>query len=187
MRSRGLRPIMAALALGAVAMLSGCDSAAPGPGGEPIDLRAQGAGWVLEVRVPSSALLSIDAIDLQTTLTWTGPAAKASIWGSGMGPVTFQYAEVGGAGRQMGGAMTADCAQHEYAQGVPVAIPAGKGWLTDGSDPNLAFYQAWSNDPALHLPAGTWKLVVGTDGMLAPCDINAPTLKLSIPFVLTLR
>jgi hypothetical protein len=41
--------------------------------------------------------------------------------------------------------------------------------------------------PALHLPAGRWRVVVGAEGMLAPCDANAPQLKVSIPIELTIR
>jgi hypothetical protein len=157
------------------------------PGGSPVDLRAEGAGFILAVRLPSLTLESLDAIPLETTLTWTGPAATSTVWGSGGGVVTFLYAEVGGAARAMGSVMTADCTPHVFSRNVPVAVPPGKGWGADSSDPNLAFYRAWGSDPVLHLPPGVWRIIVGTDGMLAPCAANAPTLKLSIPIELTVR
>ena len=66
-------------------------------------------------------------------------------------------------------------------------MPPGKGWAAVADDPNIAFYKAWSADPALHLPVGRWRIVVGTDGLLAPCAANAAVLKVSIPIEITIR
>lgn len=182
----GWRGVVPAIALAVI--LAGCGTAEPTPGeASPVALRAEQAGWVLDVRLPSTTLAAVDAIPLETTLTWNGAAAQNAIWGSGSGVVTFSYAEIGGAGRSMGGVMNSDCRPHPFTRGVPVPIPPGKGWATTGEDPNLAFYRAWAADPALHLPAGRWRVVVGAEGMLAPCEANAPQLKLSIPIELTIR
>jgi len=142
--------------------------------------RVEQAGFVLEVVLPSETYAAADAIPVRTTLTWTGAPGAGRIWGSGMGPVTYGYQEIGGAGRSMGGVMTADCAMKEFPTGEPVIIPVGKSAGWSGDDPNAAFYAAWSRDPLLHLPSGHWQVRVGLGGMLAPCDANAPTLEAAV-------
>ena len=183
-----MRRGLAGLATAAVLVVA-CGSVQPAPSadGQALDLRAEGSGFALEVRLPSATLDSADAIPLQAGLTWIGPAARTQLWASGSGIVTFQYREVGGQRRSIIGVMTSDCRVYDFDQGRPVAVPPGKSWSADGSDPNLAFYKAWGADPALHLPPGHWRIVVGTDALLAPCDLDAPPLKLSIPFELTMR
>jgi len=185
------RRLAVAWVVGVALLAAGCDAAGPEPartsGGSALDLRSEQAGFVLEVHLPSTAFTIEDTIPLETTLTWTGPKAKTTVWGSGSGLVTFLYGELGGAGRSMGGVMTADCHAYDLQRNVPLVVPPGKGWSTVGEDPNLAFYQAWAADPVLHLPSGTWRIVVASDGLLAPCDAAAAPLKQSIPFELTIR
>jgi hypothetical protein len=180
------RGVVPAVALAVV--LAGCGKAEPTSSeASPVALRAEDAGWVLDVRLPSTTLAAVNAIPLETTVTWNGADPQSTIWGSGSGVVTFAYMEIGGGGRSMGGVMNSDCRPHSFTRGVPVAVQPGKGWATTGEDPNIAFYRAWAADPVLHLPAGRWRIVVGAEGMLAPCDANAPKLKLSIPIELTIR
>ena len=128
--------------------------------------------------VPTDHFAQGQAIDVRTTLTWTGSAPKATIWASGMGPVGFLYEELTGRKRTIGGVMTADCAQHLYDRGVVSPIPIGKsvGWSED--DPDAAFLREFARDPLLHLPAGRWRITAEVDGLLAPCDADAPALKL---------
>ncbi len=189
------RPRAAGLAL-AIGLLfaagvvaAGCD-ASPDPvdAPVPIGIRAENQGFLLQVSLPSQAFASADAIPVTTTLTWTGPAARASIWGSGSGPVEFLITEVGGGRRSMGGAMTADCRPSSYPRGVPVDVPLVKSGGYSGDDPNAAFYQAWYADPVLRLPAGRWQLRVTAIGFLAPCAAGAPELDLATaPIELLIR
>jgi hypothetical protein len=174
--------LRAALALVLVGLAAVACGAGTGPSDEPhlVGCRVEQAGWVLEVVLPSDRYAPTDAIPVQTTVTWTGAPGRGSIWGSGSGPVSFLFLEIGGAGRTMNGAMTSDCAQRDFAAGEPVTIPLGKsgGWTAE--DPNAAFYQAWYRDPLLHLPSGHWQLRVSLDGMLAPCDANAARLDATV-------
>lgn len=158
-----------------------CDTG-PAPTDEPVAVggRIVASGFVLEVRLPAPAYAPTDAIPVTTTLTWTGAPGGGRIWGSGGGPVSFLFTEVGGAGRTMGGLMTADCAMHEFAPGVATAIPLGKGAAWTAEDPNAAFYQAWSNDPVLHLPVGHWQLRASVSGFLAPCEMGAKTIEAAV-------
>ena len=169
----GLGPVLG-LGLAAGGLAAGCDvSSGPSEAPGPIGVRAENQGFVLQVVLPSAGFASTDAIPVTTTLTWSGPAAKATIWGSGSGPVEFLIAEVGGGRRTMGGAMTADCRPSSYARGVPVDVPLVKSGGYTGDDPNAAFYQAWYADPVLRLPAGRWQLRVTAIGFLAPCAAGA--------------
>ena len=171
----GLR---AGLASAAALLLVVACSNEPSPQASPPTAMAQDQGFVLVMAVPTDHVADGQAIDVRTTLTWTGPAPKATIWGSGMGPVGFLYEELTGRKRTMGGVMTADCAQHLYGRGVVNAIPIGKnvGWSED--DPDAAFFREFARDPLLHLPAGRWRITAALDGLLGPCDANPPAINL---------
>jgi hypothetical protein len=153
-------------------------SSEPSPDPSPPTAVAEGKGFVLMMAVPTDHFGEGQAIDVRTTLTWTGPAPRATIWGSGMGPVGFLYEELTGRKRTVGGVMTADCAQHLYDRGVVTPIPIGKsvGWSED--DPDAPFLREFARDPLLHLPAGRWRISADLDGLLAPCDADAPAIKL---------
>jgi hypothetical protein len=140
---RGAAPV-AALLVGAV-LLAACGSdPAPsdGPAAVPVTGEGADAGFVLQVTLPSAAFAASDAIAVATTVMWQGAAAKAGIWGSGMGPVSFVFTEVGGFNRTMGGVMSGDCGLKEFPRGVPVAIPFQKAGAYSGDDPQAAFYRA---------------------------------------------
>jgi hypothetical protein len=166
------------VALAMAATLVVACSSEPSPDASPPTVVAQDKGFVLVMAVPTDHFAEGQAIDVRTSLTWTGPAPNATIWGSGMGPVGFLYEELTGRHRTLGGVMTADCAQHLYDRGVVTSIPLRKnvGWSED--DPDAAFFREFARDPLLRLPAGRWRISAQVDGLLAPCDADAPALKL---------
>jgi hypothetical protein len=177
--------VSTALAAALVVAMAGCSSPAPSSpstgGSQPIDARVESNGFVLRVALPSATYDSADPIPVETTITWVGPAPIGRIWGSGSGPAFFAFKEVGGAGREMSGPVTADCAVHDFPAGVPVAIPLRKGASWTDKDPNAAFYRAWSQDPVLRLPPGTWQLRVSAGGLLAECSAAAPPFEAALP------
>jgi hypothetical protein len=128
--------------------------------------------------VPADHFAVGQAIDVRTTLTWTGGAPNVTIWGSGMGPVGFLFEELTGPKRTIGGVMTSDCSRHSYDRGVATAIPLGKSAAWGPDDPDAAFFQEFSADPVLHLPAGRWRITADLSGYLAQCDANAPGISL---------
>lgn len=178
-----MRIVRAAASLAIALAVAGC--AAPGPTNvpeaTPVVHVAEADGFSLQVGVPRSSFASTDAIPVQATLTWLGAAQKAAIWGSGMGPASYTFVEVGGRGRTLGGVMTADCVKAEYTRGVPVAIPLRKGAAYSADDPQAAFFEAWNADPVFRLPAGHWQIQVSVDGLLGPCQASAPELRLRLP------
>lgn len=180
-RRRGLLGLAAVAATAALA--AACGSGQPGsllPASPPITRVGDAQGFSLHVTLPASTFAAGEVIPISTTVTWNGPADSARIFGSGMGPVAFLVAEVGGAGRTMGGVMTADCAVKAYSRGVPVAIPLQKSGAYQENDPQAEFYRAWNADPALRLPAGRWQVAVSLSGYLLPCDQDAPALEIKL-------
>ena len=178
-----------AVALVALVVVGGCVAPAPSgsTGGDPVDRRAEDKGFLLTTHLPTSTFDAGTAIPLETMLTYTGPAPKATLRGSGSGPVSMSYTELTGAHRSMGGVMTADCAPHDFARGVPALVRPVKSWAASQNDPNHAFFVAWGDDPELHLPAGRWRIDVSAGGFLAECAADAPGLSLAIPIEITIR
>jgi hypothetical protein len=159
------------------ALVVGCSSDAQ-PDASPPTAIAEGQGFVLAMAVPTDRFALGQAIDVRTTLTWTGAAPNGTIWGSGMGPVGFLFQELTGRKRSIGGVMTADCSRHSYDRGVATAIRLGKSAAWSADDPDAAFFQEFAADPVLHLPAGRWRIIADLSGFLAQCDANAPGISL---------
>ena len=163
----------------AVLLLAGCSSE-PSAEPTPPTAVAQGNGYILAMALPADRFAEGDAIDVRTTLTWTGPAPKGVIWGSGSGMVAFSFAELTGRYRTIGAVTTDDCAKHEFAQGIATPIPFGKsgGWTDE--DPDAPFFEAFFRDPQLHLPPGRWRITARANGFLAECVGDAPELDLRV-------
>ncbi len=172
-------------AVAAALACAACGSAAAPSDEAIVGGQANSQGFVLQVVIPSAVWSSVDEIRVMTTLTWTGAAPQQELWGSGSGPATFGFEEIGGAGRAMGGGGTDDCASTRYGRGVavPIKVQKSAGW--DDGDPNAAFYQAWAKDPVLRLPAGRWRLTVGVDGYLDTC--GGPRVQMTVPLELVVR
>jgi hypothetical protein len=159
------------------ALVVGCSSEAS-PDASPPTATAEGQGFVLVMAVPTDHFAPGQAIDVRTTLTWAGAAPNVTIWGSGMGPVGFLFEELTGRKRTIGGVMTSDCSRHSYDRAVATAIPLGKSAAWSADDPDTAFFQDFSSDPVLHLPAGRWRITADLSGYLAQCAMDAPAVSL---------
>ena len=169
---------VASLVLGLAAFSVACDAEAT-RGDAPASARAEGGGFILETSVPRRLWGPDEAIQVVTSLTYAGPAPRATIWASGSGVVAFDLVEVGGR-RRMGGAATSDCASYPYERGVRTAVPFAKSGGWTGEDPDAAFYAAFFRDPQLHLPIGRWRITASASGFLAECEMNAPQLELKL-------
>jgi hypothetical protein len=168
------------LAVAVVACGQGLPTVTPaGPAGEPVVVEGRGDGFALSMRVGSNAVDAGGPIHVAAQLVWEGAEPGASIWGSGSGPVTFLLEQLDG-DIALGGVMTADCGKHDFVRNVPLQVPYRKSGGFSAEDPNADFYRAFFADPVLRLPAGTWRITATAGGYLAPCDMNAPTLDLSV-------
>lgn len=164
-------------------LVAACGEPAPSgsepPTGTPIVREGVADGFRLVLLVGSDAYDAGAPIDVGATLTWTGPADRATVWASGSGVVSFVVEQVDGP-IALGGAMTADCVAHEFERLVPVPIPFRKSGGFSADDPNADFYRAFFADPLLRLPAGTWRLGAIASGFLEPCEIDAETLEIAL-------
>ena len=149
----GLRPVTAGatsgLAILVVAALSACSLLSP----SAVD--TQGA-FRLTFSLPQATYDASEEINGIATLAVTN-GKSATIAGSGNGPLGFSFDEVGGT-RHMDAVWRESCRRYEVEPGSPItsAIKKSAGWSAE--DPNAAFYQAFIEDPQVHLPPGTWDI-----------------------------
>lgn len=183
---RRLAPPVAGLLAAFLLVLASCgDDGRPGSS-EPIVLDGRGDGFLLLLRIGSDSVDAGAPLDISATLTWEGPAPRATVWGSGSGVVSFVIQQLDGT-ITVGGAMTADCAPHEFDRLRPVTIPFTKSGGYAEDDPNADFYRAFYADPVLRLPSGRWRVSAETIGYLQPCEMNAPSLDIKLSAEILVR
>jgi hypothetical protein len=158
----------------------------PGGGGPVSDsMRAQ--DFELNLTADNAEYAANEPITVEATLTYTGPAAQAILYGSGTGPIGFsvERLEDGFNPAGSGPAFTTDCSQHPYLQSEPVRYPFQKSGGFSADDPNADAYEAYLNDPLLRLPPGTWRISAGASGYLGPGDCVGPLLNLQAEVTVT--
>lgn len=154
-------------------ILAACAGSSPSPTAARAD---DGEGpFHLAFTLPRTTWSAGEAIEGQSQLSLSA-LGPVTIVGSGGGVLGFGFAEVGGR-RQMGPAMTADCAIHPIAGNEPIVSPITKsgGYSTDG--PDAAFYRAFFADPLVHLPAGAWDITAIAE--FAEDECGGPTHSLT--------
>jgi hypothetical protein len=149
-------------------------------------MEGRDAGFILSLRIGSDAVDAGAPIAVAATLTWEGADPRATIWGSGSGPVSFGLEQIDG-DIELGALQTADCGPHEYARGVPVPIPFQKSGGFSADDPNADFYRVYFADPVLRLPAGRWRIAATANGFLRPCEMNAPMVDIRLEAEILVR
>ena len=154
--------------------------------GQPVLLEGRDAGFALSLRIGSDAVDAGAPLDVGATLTWEGAEPQASIWASGSGPVSFGIKQVDG-DIVLDAVQTADCAQHDYTRGVPVAVPFRKSGGFSDDDPNADFYRVYFADPVLRLPTGRWRIAAGAGGFLVPCEMDAPKVEIRLEAEVVVR
>jgi hypothetical protein len=156
---RTRRLVAAGLAIGAVlAACTGQSTASPSVGLAGRASDTQGA-FRLTFELPKTTFRAGEPIEGRATLAVIG-GAGVPFGSSGGGPFVFTFAEIGGT-RNVGGAMTADCAPYRLEPGRPLTSPITKSGGYSGDDPNDAFYSAFLADPVVSLPAGDWRITAG--------------------------
>ena len=154
--------------------------------GQPVVLEGRDAGFALSLRIGSDAVDAGAPLDVGATLTWEGAEPRAAIWASGGGPVSFGIKQVDG-DIVLDAVQTADCAQHDYTRGFPVAMPFRKSGGFSEDDPNADFYRVYFADPVLRLPSGRWGVAATTSGFLVPCEMDAPMIEIRLEAEILVR
>lgn len=175
-----------AIALGILAGACGQSPSPPAPEGDAVVLEGRDEAFTLRLRLADDVVDAGQPIDLAATLTWEGPAADVTVWGSGGGPVSFTLKQLDGE-LEMEAVQTADCSPTVIPRGAPLVVPYRKsgGWTAD--DPNADFYRTFFADPVLRLPAGSWQTTVVAGGYLAPCDAEAPVFQIALEATFLVR
>jgi hypothetical protein len=140
-------------------------SAAVPSGGQLVSVEQD--GFRLELWTDRTSYTAGEPISIGATLTYIGPDDSVTLYHPDP-MVTFDLVELGGS-RSMGGAVRDVCAPTVVNKGEPIQIPYTKSAAWTGEDPNATFYQAWIQDPLLHLPAGSWNVLVQGQFRLGDC------------------
>jgi hypothetical protein len=156
--------------------LAACASPPPSP--SPSAAVSDGT-FSLAIEVGNGPLRSADAIDLRAILTYLGPAVSITVTPPDSGLVAFDFEQVGGRLQMLAGSRLICSEPATLVRQTPVTVHSVKmaGWT--GDDPNAAFYQQWIADPAVHLPAGQWRITALARLYDGPsCDKPAPNHEL---------
>lgn len=174
------------VAAAVLVVAAACGPSEPSPTGLPFVVEGRDAGFAMSMRLGSEVVDAGDPIDLSAILMWEGAAPTATLWGSGSGSVSFALTQIDG-DIALGGVMTADCGPHEYKRLVPVAFPYRKTGGFSNDDPNADFYRSFFADPVFRLPAGQWRVTAMANGYLQPCEMNAPSVDITLEANLLVR
>ena len=113
----------------------------------------------------------------------SGPGALS---GSGSGLLGFSFHEVGGEGRSLDPAFTADCAPHRISIDKPIVSPIVRSGGYSGDEPDADFKRSLLEASTLRLPAGTWNITAQAgfiDG--ANCEGESLSLAVTVQVVVT--
>ncbi len=109
-----------------------------------------------------------------------------TVFGSGSGPVFFSVTRHEDGLTSGPPAHTDDCVVHTLPAGRPTTFPFFKSGGYSDEDANADFLEIYFADPALTLPAGTWRIDATTYGWLGEsCSGEAFDLATSIEIVVT--
>ena len=140
-----------------IALLVGACGGGTSPLGTPDPASAtttQGR-FALAFTIDRSTVRPSDVVAGSAKLTLLTPGG-ATVTGSS-DIVTFEFAEVGGAGRDVIPAAAPDCSPHQVSSSEGIEIPIAKsGTVVDG--PNADWVRQFLQDPQIHLPAGDWDI-----------------------------
>jgi len=140
---------LTALAAALAAFTAGC---------LPVEDIAHEGDFTLRIAADRLAWSSAEEIKLAATLTYDGPLAETTLWGSGDGVVFFSVIEIGGT-RRLEASWHSDCGPHPIGPAEPIHVPYRKSGGFSADDPNAAFYRAFFADPLFHLPPGRWEVL----------------------------
>lgn len=150
--------------LAPVVLVAACASASPASEIPPRAVE-RGSGLTLVVTAERPVVAAGEEIVVEASLSHDQPE-PVTVSGSGTGLVFFSVTRLEDGLSSGPPAMPGDCVPHQLPAGVSTHYSFAKsgGWSPD--DPNAEFMEIYHSDPALTLPAGTWRIDVTAVGTL---------------------
>jgi hypothetical protein len=169
-------------------VVAGCGSgatSAPDQPANPKQATVADGRFELTFEVARTSARPGDAIEGQATLRLVenGPGALS---GSGSGLIWFSFREVGGEGRSLDPAGTADCAPYRIGLDKPIVSPVVASGGYFGDEPDAAPKKSLLDSSRLRLPTGTWEITAAAgfvDG--ANCEGESHAIPVTIRVVVT--
>jgi hypothetical protein len=173
------------------ALVAGC-AAEPGAGPSPslavaspaaAQSEATDGPFKLAFTLRATSWSASEAIEGTSSLS---VAAPVEVGGSGDGLLGFNYDEIGGLGRHMDWAETADCRTYQLEPGQPTTSGLAKAGGYDAGAPGADFYASFFADPVVHLPAGNWTITALASFIDFSIDqgCHLPSHELSVPITI---
>jgi hypothetical protein len=171
--------------LGVLTCLSGCgDGGLTSANDAPLPVAEVSNGhFRLALRATTARYAAGEPIAVGATLTYAGPARQIEVAGSGSGLVGFGVEQVDGNIKILP-AGTADCHPWTLPRGDTI-IPFQKSGGFSADDPGADFFEDYFHDPALRLPAGTWR--ISAEAVIFPPDCDGPPTSLATSIEVTVE
>jgi hypothetical protein len=135
----------------------GLNSSPDSGGGGPASAHAEATDGPFELAftLRTTSWSASEPVDGTASLS---VAAPIEVGGSSEGLLGFNYDEIGGLGRHVEWAETADCGPYQLEPGEPLTSGLQKAGGYDPGASGADFYASFFADPVVHLPAGTWTI-----------------------------
>jgi hypothetical protein len=133
----------------------------------PVRSQVSNTNFLLVLELPKAEWHTTEMIDGTATLTLIGLSSEAA-WGSGMGIVGFQFAEVGGS-RKLDWVRTADCVGHQLEASKPFVAKISEASMVVSSYES-DFGRGIGANNATRLPPGDWSISAVTGFADNTCD-----------------
>jgi hypothetical protein len=165
--------LIAATILGLAACSAVPEASDEAPSFAPPVGEADGAGFTLTITAGEARVAAGQEIHVGATLAH-GEPGDVTLTGSGSGVVFFSVTRVEDGLTSGPPVHTDDCAVHEIPPGDGVTVPFAKSGGFSPDDPNADFLEIYFADPALSLPAGTWRIEATTSATIGEGCIGEP-------------
>jgi hypothetical protein len=133
--------------------------------------------------VPRTTYHAGEVIEVDTTATYVGSAAKVTASSEWESLVVFTLEQLDGPRDMLDPVSDLMCRQIDLVRGVPIDVRFQKSGGYLGTDPLAPFWKQYFADRQLHLPPGRWRIVAKLEAALDPvCQRYSSTVSTAVTF-----